>query len=85
MTTQWRLQVAERLVGEGFRVILSGNAPRLDYERTLVITYDGSAAGRALAEQARDLLGVGEVRVSRQEQGIVDLTIVVGKDFLRTQ
>ena len=76
-------EVADRLVGEGFRVILSGNARRLNYRKTLVIAYDSSEKGIALAERARELLGVGEVQVSVQQQGIVDLTIVVGKDFLR--
>ena len=78
-------QVADRLVGEGFRVILSGNARRLNYRETLVIAYDSSNEGVALAERARELLGVGEVQVSAQQQGIVDLTIVVGKDFLRVR
>nr|MBA2725416.1 LCP family protein [Actinomycetota bacterium] len=77
-------EVATRLVGEGFRVILSGNAKRLDYEKTLIITYDSSPEGQALARRAQDLLGVGELQISTQDQGIVDLTIVVGKDFLRT-
>ena len=74
--------VAELLIGEGFRVILSGNARRFDYEETIIVTYDDSEAGRDLAERARDLLGVGEVQISAQQQGSVDLTIVVGKDFL---
>ena len=77
-------EVASKLVGEGFRVILSGNAKRLDYEKTLIITYDSSPEGQALARRAEELLGLGEVQVSTQDQGIVDLTIVVGKDFLRT-
>jgi hypothetical protein len=77
-------KVARRLVGEGFRIFLGGNARRLDYARTLIVTYDSSAQGQRLAERAKDLLGVGEVQVSGQQQGIVDLTIVVGKDFLRT-
>lgn len=76
--------VAERLGGEGFRVILSGNARRLNYRETLVITYDRSPKGLDLAEKTRDLIGVGEVQVAAQSQGIVDLTIVVGKDFLQT-
>ena len=78
-------EVAELLVGNGFRVILSGNAPRLNYRRTLIIAYDSSPEGQAIAADARELLGVGEVQVSAQDQGIVDLTIVVGKDFLRTR
>ncbi len=76
-------EVADRLIGKGFRVILSGNASRLNYRKTLIVTYDSSPAGMALAEKARELLGVGEVQVSIQEQGIVDLTIVVGRDFVR--
>jgi polyisoprenyl-teichoic acid--peptidoglycan teichoic acid transferase len=76
-------EAAQKLVGEGFRVVLTGNASRLDYRKTLVITYDSSPEGEALAEKARDLPGVGKVQVSAQPQGIVDLTIVVGKDFLR--
>jgi anionic cell wall polymer biosynthesis LytR-Cps2A-Psr (LCP) family protein len=76
-------EVADRLIGEGFRVILSGNARRFDYETTVIVTYDDSEEGMALAERARELLGVGEVQVSSQHQGSVDLTIVIGKDFLR--
>lgn len=78
-------EVADVLVGEGFRVILSGNARRLDHEETLIITYDSSEAALSLAERARELLGVGEVQISGQDQGIVDLTIVVGKDFPRAR
>ncbi len=77
--------VAERLVGAGFRVVLTGNARRLNYEKTLLITYDDTEADVAIAQRARRLLGVGEFQVSVQEQGIVDLTIVVGRDFLRTR
>jgi hypothetical protein len=76
-------EVAARLVQEGFNVILTGNAPRLDYKRTLLIVYDSSPEQQALAERARELLGVGRVQISTQDQGIVDLTIVVGKDFQR--
>lgn len=78
-------EVAEKLIGDGFRVVLTGNAQRLNYPRTLVITYDDSPEGQALAERARELIGVGQVQVSAQTQGIVDLTIVIGKDFLRTR
>ena len=77
--------VAAKLSKENFRVILSGNARSLDYETTLIVTYDSSEKGIATAERARELLGVGEVQVSAQGQGIVDLTIVVGEDFLRAE
>lgn len=78
-------EVAEALIGAGFRVVLTGNAKRLNYQTTLIVTYDDSEAGQALAERARKLIGVGEVQISEQSQGIVDLTIVIGKDFLRTR
>lgn len=78
-------EVAEILIGAGFRVALTGNARRLNYEETLIITYDDSEQGQALAERVRKLVGVGEVQISEQSQGIVDLTIVIGKDFLRTR
>jgi hypothetical protein len=76
-------KVAQRLRGEGFRVILSGNARRLDYTKTLLVTYDSSNEAEAAARRARELVGVGEVQIAAQGQGIVDLTIVVGRDFLR--
>jgi hypothetical protein len=74
------------LIGEGFQVVLTGNAPGFPgrtYPHTLIITYDPSSQGQARADRARRLLGVGKVQISEQQQGIVDLTIVVGKDFPR--
>ena len=75
--------VADVLVGRGFRLVRSGNAAGFGHRRTLIVTYDPSAEARKAAHRARRLLGVGQVLVSAQEQGIVDLTIVVGRDFLR--
>lgn len=75
-------QVAGKLVGEGFRVVLSGNAERLDYADTRIVIYESTLEAQASGERVRDLLGVGEVQVSTQAQGIVDLTIVVGRDFI---
>jgi hypothetical protein len=75
-------KVAQRLIGKGFRVILSGNAPTFpNQKRTLIVTYPETHDARALAERVRSLLGVGRIQASQQGQGIVDLTIVVGKDF----
>ena len=74
--------VAERLVGEGYRVVLSGNANRMDYEETQIVIYESTPEAQAAGERAGELLGVGNLQVSVNEQGIVDLTIVVGKDFI---
>jgi hypothetical protein len=70
--------VAERLVPEGFRVVVSENASDFDHRETLVVV--GSADDVALGERVRDLLGTGSVNVS-VASGIAPVTIVVGKDF----
>ena len=77
-------EVAQDLVGNGFRVEVSSNAQSFDHRRTLIIVYDDEPESLALAEQAKELLGVGRVRVQVQQQDIVDVTIVVGKDFLKS-
>lgn len=74
--------VAERLVGKGYRVVLSGNANELDYKDTRIVIYESTSEAQAAGERAGELLGVGNLQVSVQQQGIVDLTIVVGKDFI---
>lgn len=70
--------VAQLLVPDGFRVVISDNASSFDHDETLVVV--GSADDVALGERVRDLLGVGSVNVS-VASGIAPVTIVVGKDF----
>ena len=77
-------EVAQDLVGNGFKIEVSSNAQSFDHRRTLIIVYDNEPESLALAEQAKELLGVGKVQVQVQQQDIVDLTIVVGKDFLKS-
>lgn len=72
-------RAAEKLVPRGIQVSLTGNAPRFDYRTTQVVFYD--EAERALAEKARDALGVGRLVLSRRPLGVVDLTIIIGSDF----
>ena len=74
--------VAERLVGEGYKVVLSGNANHFDYETTQIVIYESTPEAQAAGERAAELLGVGNLQVSVNQQGIVDVTIVVGKDFI---
>jgi hypothetical protein len=76
-------KVAKALIGEGYRVTLTGNVDGFGEPKTLIVTYDPSPDGIAAAERARRLLGAGEVQVSGQGQVSVDMTIVVGKDFLK--
>lgn len=73
-------QVAPVLVPAGAAVTLTGNADRFDHQVTQIVFYrdeDESAARRI-----RDALGVGEVVRSRSDLGVVDVTVVVGADFL---
>jgi hypothetical protein len=76
-------RVANDLVGEGYRVTLTGNVPGFGKKKTLIVTYDASPDGIAAAERARDLLGAGQVQISGQGRVSVDMTVVVGKDFLK--
>jgi hypothetical protein len=71
--------VAERVIGSGFRVVVSENASSFDHETTLIVV--ASEDDRALGERVRDLLGMGEVQVAGPASGIADVTMVVGKDF----
>jgi polyisoprenyl-teichoic acid--peptidoglycan teichoic acid transferase len=74
--------VGDRLVPKGFRIVLNQNARRFDYATTQIVVYSDSSKARALGDEIRAALGVGEVVVSRQSQSLVDVTIVVGKDFV---
>ena len=66
-------------LGPGFDVRLTGNASRFDYERTEVVFYDRGR--QATAERVRQALGVGTLVLSRTPLDVVDVTIIVGKDF----
>ena len=72
--------IAALLVDRGYRIVKTDNADRDDYSETQVI-----AQGREHQQDALDvqrLLGSGEVLLElRQPSGIVDLTIIVGRDI----
>ena len=66
-------------LGAAFDVRLTGNAGAFDHARTEVVYYD--RAKEAMARQVRDALGVGTLVFSRNPLDVVDVTIIVGKDF----
>src|SRR5207237_9417907 len=72
-------RVAERLVPVGGRVVLSGNADSFAYAQTQIVFYDRSH--QQAAERLRQSLGTGRLVLSRQPLDVVDVTVVVGKDF----
>lgn len=74
------LAVADLLVPAGFRIADTGNARSFDFRRTKIVIY--READVAIAERIRELLGVGTIEISRTQQTIVDVTVVVGRDFV---
>lgn len=70
--------VRDRL-GPAFDVRLTGNAATFDHEHTEVVFYDRGE--QAVAERVRKALGVGTLVFSRRPLDVVDVTVVVGKDF----
>jgi len=76
------VQLAQRVadkLGTAVEVKLTGNAARFDYTETQVVFYD--RAKQADAQRVRDALGVGKLVFSRNPLDVVDVTIIVGKDF----
>lgn len=75
--------VAALLVSAGMRLQVSGNAGRFDYATTRIVVYGDDARARELGNRVHDLLGIGEIEVGTRGQTVVDVTVVVGKDFLK--
>jgi hypothetical protein len=76
-------KVGDQLVPRGFRIVLNQNAKHFNYDVTQVVVYSNSKNALALAKEVQEVLGVGEVVISKQRQTLVDVTIVVGKDYLK--
>lgn len=71
-------RVQDRL-GAGVEVRLTGNASSFDFPQTKIVFYD--KAKQVMAERVRKQLGVGTLVFSRNPIDVVDVTVVVGKDF----
>lgn len=77
------LAVADLLVPVGFRIADTGNAKSFDFRRTKIVVY--READVPVAQRIRELLGVGTIEISNTQQTIVDVTVVVGRDFVARQ
>lgn len=75
-------RVDRLLEGSEFRVVLTENAPHFEYDGTQIVIYRDESAPLAAARRVREVLGVGSISISRQPQSVVDLTIIVGSDFI---
>jgi hypothetical protein len=72
-------RVAQKLIPAGIEVALTGNANPLGQLQTQVVYYDANK--RAMAQKVRDALGVGILVRNRNTTDVVDVTVIVGKDF----
>ena len=75
-------KVDARLAGLNLRVVVSENADTFSREQTEVVVYSDDADVRKLGEEIVAKLGVGRLVKSSQPQSVVDVSIVVGADFL---
>jgi len=73
--------VAERLSGGGYRILLTGDADRSTYETTRVVVNEATEERLAVAEDIVERLGTGEIERAATPSSVVDVTIVVGRDF----
>ncbi|MHB1486755.1 MAG: LCP family protein [Acidimicrobiales bacterium] len=71
-------QVFNKIV-PSFEVSLTGNASAFGHASTQIVFYQRSRQAQALALEK--LLGVGQLVLSQQPNGVVDFTVIVGSDF----
>ena len=72
-------QRVEDKLGPSVEVTLTGNAASFDFAQTQIVFYDRNE--QPVAERVQKLLGVGRLVLSRVPIDVVDVTVVVGKDF----
>ncbi len=73
--------IAERLSGGGYRILLTGDADRFTYETTRVVVNEATEEQLAVARDIVARLGTGEIERAATPSSVVDVTIVVGRDF----
>ena len=71
-------RAAERLRARGLDVVSIGNADSPHYDETLVLLRRGP---RAVAREVASALGMGEVQQQLDPTLLVDVTVVLGKDY----
>ena len=74
------LAAAPLLVEGGGQIDQVGNATSFGAPTTQLLYYDD--ARRDAAEKLREAIGVGEVAKGTDQSGVVDVTVILGADFL---
>jgi LytR cell envelope-related transcriptional attenuator len=75
-------RAAQLLVPAGLRIEVTGNANNFNYRSTRIIVYGDDQKSMALARKIRSLLGVGSIQIGTRALTVVDVTVVLGKDFV---
>lgn len=75
-------KVTDKLVQNGYKITESKNADNFNYAVTQIISFK---ADLTVARKVREILGVGEVVRKRAPQDLVDLAVIIGKDYPRGQ
>jgi polyisoprenyl-teichoic acid--peptidoglycan teichoic acid transferase len=74
-------QVALQLDPSTFKVVNNGNADNFDHPDTVILLYSNDKKTVSAGEQIKNELGVGRIEFRPPSQNVVDVTVVVGKDF----
>jgi hypothetical protein len=72
--------LAERLREKGFDVVDIRNADRADYEETIVLDRAGN---RRFAESVARELDAGDPVIDRDEDLLLEVTVILGRDRAR--
>lgn len=73
--------VRNRLVDEGFVFVGSRNAPRFDYQNTVVLVPEATPEAQLLGERVAAALGVAADVRTDELGSIADVIVIVGADF----
>lgn len=74
-------QASAQLIRAGMRIVVTGNAPSFGFPATRIIVYENTPQALALGRRVAEILGAGGVEVGRRAQSVVDVTVVLGRDF----
>lgn len=71
-------RAADALRAQGLDVVAVGNADAQNYDETVVLVRRGNAG---IARQVASVLGHGQVMEQRDPSLLVDVTVVLGRDY----
>ena len=75
-------QVAQDLRREGLDVVNIGNARNFKYRKTLILNRSGK---KGLAREVARVVGCGEPQDRIEKKALVDVTVIIGRDYLRIE